>query len=244
MRFCRPPMKDGSVITPSLANFSTKGPHSCSSAYSTWLTAPSTPSVSLVWSCLAAYNCKTFWMSCTMVSNRSSEHLRIHANALDNIASSSCASCRSRAARTASTSFFLKGKNHCPFSSHAAVMMACSVLLLSDSCCSVFLTTVSTIIITAEAITCKRSFSSLVEAVSLRVATRSQNFLSMATIFSATSRASSCCVLPASSTSMSSSSAAVSFSSAAAVSPLALVLASSSLPAAARTSMQARRLRR
>eukprot|EP00983_Pelagomonas_calceolata_P128181 1161486-Pelagomonas_calceolata.AAC.5 len=45
----------------------------------------------------------TFWMSCTMVSNRSSEHLRIHANALDNIASSSCASCRSRAARTAST---------------------------------------------------------------------------------------------------------------------------------------------
>lgn len=43
---------------------------------------------------------------------------------------------------------------------------------------------------THASLTCKRSFSSALWAVSLRVATRSQNFLSMATMFSATSRAS------------------------------------------------------
>jgi len=46
---------------------------------------------------------RTFWMSCTMVSNLSSVHLRIQANALDSSASSSCSEWRSKAARTAAT---------------------------------------------------------------------------------------------------------------------------------------------
>mmetsp|Transcript_35936 Transcript_35936/g.79995 ORF Transcript_35936/g.79995 Transcript_35936/m.79995 type:complete len:203 (-) Transcript_35936:223-831(-) len=178
----------------------------------TSLRMPSGPLASGPRSSRAAYSCRTFWMSCTMVSNRSSLHLRIHANALLSSASSSRSACRSRASRSACTCSGARGRYHSPLSSAAAVMMSCSTRLLSVSCCSVLRTMASTRTITLLATDCRRSFSSAVAAVSFLVATLNQNLASTAKMFSATTWAICCWVFAARRRSIRSSSAAVSMS--------------------------------